>query len=236
MCYGYHADSTGSGQARLEAAACGLYGRRMNFLDLDRVRAARLETDPFPFFIVPGCVPAEARTALSRDYPRIDKPGSFPVDTLTIAPVFADFVTELEGPAFRDAVAAKLSIDLAGRPTMVTVRGQARENDGRIHADSKTKLVTVLIYMNEQWEAPGGRLRLLRSPDNLENMVAEVPPDAGTLLAFLVTPHSWHGHAPTSGPRRVVQLNWVTDDGVVRREQARHRVSATVKRLLAFAR
>jgi hypothetical protein len=207
----------------------------MKFLDLDRVRAATLETDPFPYIAVPGCVRADARGALSRDYPRIDKPGSFPVDTLTFGPVFADFLKELEGPAFRDAIAAKLATDLAGRPTMVTVRGQARENDGQIHADSKTKLVTVLIYMNEQWEAPGGRLRLLRSPDNLDDMVAEVPPDAGTLLAFLVTPHSWHGHAPTRGPRRVVQLNWVTDESVVRREQARHRLSATMKRLLAFA-
>ncbi len=118
---------------------------------------------------------------------------------------------------------------------MVTVRGQAGARDGKIHADSKSKLVTVLIYMNESWEASGGRLRLLRSPDNLDDMVAEVPPDAGTLLAFLVTPHSWHGHVPISGPRRVIQLNWVTDDSVVRREQARHRVSARVKRLLAFA-
>jgi hypothetical protein len=207
----------------------------MNFLDLDLVRAARLETDPFPFIVVPGFLRAEARATLSGDFPRIDKAGSFPTTSLDIGPTFAAFLAELEGPAFRGAIAAKLAIDLTGRPTMVTVRGQAGPRDGTIHSDSKTKLVTVLIYMNEQWEASGGRLRLLRSPDNLDDMVAEVPPDAGTLLAFPVTPHSWHGHAPASGPRRVIQLNWVTDDSVVRREQARHRLSAQVKRLLAFA-
>ena len=98
---------------------------------------------------------------------------------------------------------------------MITVRGQARAADGRIHADSRTKLITVLIYMNESWEAEGGRLRLLRSPDGLDDAVAEVPPAAGTLLAFLNTPHSWHGHSPVSGPRRVIQLNWVTSDAVV---------------------
>ncbi|HEX4110957.1 MAG TPA: 2OG-Fe(II) oxygenase [Stellaceae bacterium] len=206
----------------------------MNFLDLDRVRSARLETDPFPYFVVPGCIPTAARAALSGDFPRIDKVGSFPTSVLDIGSLFAAFLRELEGDAFRAAIADKLNIDLSGRPTMVTVRGQSGARDGNIHADSKTKLVTVLIYMNEQWEAPGGRLRLLRSPDNLNDSVAEVPPDAGTLLAFLVTPHSWHGHAPAFGPRRVIQLNWVTDESVVRREQARHRWSATVKRLLAF--
>lgn len=207
----------------------------MNFLDLDALRAARCEREPFPYLIVPGFVPAEARSALGADFPKIDKGGSFPVETLHIGPAFRKFLEALQGEAFRDAIAAKFAIDLAGRPTMVTVRGQARPQDGQIHADSKTKLVTVLIYMNEAWEAPGGRLRLLRSPDDLDDTVAEVPPDAGTLLAFLVTPHSWHGHAPASGPRRVVQLNWVEDESVVRREQARHRLSAKVKNLFAFA-
>jgi len=207
----------------------------MQVLDLDRVRHAKVETDPFRHFVVPGFIPAAARPALSRDFPRIDKVGSFPTTMLDMGPAFAGLIRELEGPAFRDVIAAKLDIDLAGRPTMVTVRGRSGARDGNIHADSSSKLVTVLIYLNESWEAPGGRLRLLRSPDNLDDMVAEVPPDAGTLLAFLVTPHSWHGHAPAFGPRRVVQLNWVTDENVVRRERGRHILSARVKRLLAFA-
>ena len=208
----------------------------MRFLDLDALRRARLVSEPFDFIVVPGFIPEASRAALAADFPRIDKPGSFPVSAVTIGPVFREFLAELEGEAMRAAMAKALRIDLAGRPAMVTVRGQARASDGQIHADSKTKLVTVLIYMNEAWEAPGGRLRLLRSPDDLDDAVAEVPPDAGTLLAFRVTPHSWHGHAPTSGPRRVVQLNWVEDESVVRREQMRHGLSAKVKRLLAFAR
>jgi SM-20-related protein len=208
----------------------------MRFLDLEALRRAPLVSDPFPHVIAPGFLPADARALLSANFPRIDRPGSFPVDSLAVAPAFGDFLDELRAPALRDAMAAKLEIDLAGRPAMITIRGQASLRDGSIHADSRSKLVTVLIYFNEGWEAPGGRLRLLRSPDNLDDMVAEVPPDAGTLLAFRVTANSWHGHAPAHGPRRVIQLNWVTDADVVRREQARHRVSARMKRLLDFAR
>ena len=96
---------------------------------------------------------------------------------------------------------------------------------------SRTKLVTALIYMNDAWESPKGRLRLVRSPDNLDDVIAEVPPDEGTLLLFRNDPNAWHGFEPFAGPRRVIQLNWVTDESVVRREQARHRMSAFFKRL-----
>jgi len=206
------------------------------FLDIQGLMKTPLVPEPFPHLILPGFVKGPARAALARDFPVIDKPGSFPVGDLRFGPAFADFIAELEGPALRAAVAEKFAVDLAGRPTMITVRGQARAADGRIHTDSASKIITVLIYMNEAWEAEGGRLRLLRSPDRLDDAVAEVPPAAGTLLAFLNTPHSWHGHSSVSGPRRVVQLNWVTSDAVVRRERLRHGLSARVKRLFSFAR
>ncbi len=204
------------------------------FLDLALVERTPLATAPFPYLIVPGFVPEAARAALSADYPKIDRPGSFPVADLRFGPAFREFLAELEGPAMRDVFARKFDIDLSGRPTMVTVRGQAQLKDGSIHTDTATKLITVLVYMNEAWEAPGGRLRLLRSPDNLDDMITEVPPAAGTLLAFRVTKNSWHGHAPASGPRRVVQLNWVESEAVVRRERLRHGLSARVKKLLPF--
>lgn len=207
---------------------------RERFIDLGLFAQAKLETDPFPYVLVPGFVPAAARQALAADYPKIDRPGSFPTADLRFGAAFAEFLAEIEGPAMRAAFAHKFGIDLSGRPTMVTVRGQAQLKDGSIHTDTASKLITVLIYMNEAWEAKGGRLRLLRSAHSLEDMVAEVPPAAGTLLAFRVTKHSWHGHAPASGPRRVVQLNWVESAAVVRRERLRHGLSARVKRLLPF--
>ena len=204
-------------------------------LDLDALRRTPVVQEPFPHLIVPGFLPPESVRAISADFPRIDQPGSFPVDDLRFGPAFSAFLRAIEGAAMRAVFAEKFAIDLAGRPTMVTVRGQARANDGRIHADAASKLITVLIYMNEAWEAPGGRLRLLRAPDDLDSVVAEVPPHAGTLLAFRVTPNSWHGHAPAVGPRRVVQLNWVVSEAVVRRERLRHGISARIKRLFGGA-
>jgi len=75
---------------------------------------------------------------------------------------FAGLAAELEGDELRQEIERKFAIDLAGRPTMITVRGRSDGRDGRIHTDSVTKLITVLLYMNPVWEAEGGRLRLLR--------------------------------------------------------------------------
>src|SRR5207302_5724927 len=127
----------------------------------------------------------------------------------------------------------KFGIDLSGRSTMITVRGRCGTRDGNIHTDSLSKIITVLIYLNPHWEQPGGRLRLLRSPQDIEDVILEVPPTEGTLVAFRRSDKSFHGHKLFIGPRRVIQFNWVTDQGFQRREILRHRVSAWLKQTLA---
>ncbi len=115
-------------------------------------------------------------------------PAAFPWRRFVPAPDFSNFMHELRKPQFREIMGSKLGINLETRPVTITVRGQARRTDGRIHLDSNSKLVTVLVYMNGEWEADGGRLRLLHSPNSLDDVVMEVPPARGTLLAFLNVP------------------------------------------------
>ncbi len=198
-------------------------------LNLTALEQAPVQTTPFPFVVVPNFIEDEGLEEIEKDYPRIEKPGSFPLESLRFGPGFSKFMQQLRQPGLRDAMGRKLGIDLSGRPATITVRGQAREKDGQIHLDSRSKLVTVLIYMNGRWEADGGRLRLLHSPDNLEDVVMEVPPARGTLLAFLNTKNAWHGHKSFTGERRVIQLNWVRDHFVVWREKTRHNLSAFLK-------
>jgi Rps23 Pro-64 3,4-dihydroxylase Tpa1-like proline 4-hydroxylase len=148
---------------------------------------------------------------------------------------FAAMVKELTGDAFRQTIEKKFAIDLSKAAVMYTVRGFVAAHDGDIHTDSKTKIITVLLYLNDDsWAADGGRLRILRSGTDLEDYVAEVPPNGGTLLVFRRCDHSWHGHHRHAGPRRTLQLNWVTGEDVVAREQARHRLSTRFKKILTF--
>ena len=200
-------------------------------IDVEAVRRANVSREPVPYFMVPGFVRSDAIDAINADFPPVTHAGSFPLPTLSYGPAFRAFMDSIRGPEFTAAVAEKLGYDLAGRPTMVTVRGISSARDGQIHTDSVTKLITVLIYMNGKWESPTGRLRLLRSPDNLNDVIAEVPPDEGTLLVFENRPNAWHGFEAFEGPRRVIQLNWVTNGRVVWWEQARHKVSAFFKKM-----
>ncbi len=206
-------------------------------LNLAAFEATPVADTPFPHVIVPHFVTGEAFDRAIADYPSITKPGSFPVFTQKPGPGLTTILEALKGDAFRSAVERKFGLDLSGRPIMTTLRGRARARDGQIHIDSKTKLVTVLLYLNrasEAWESHAGCLRLLNGPESLENFAAEVPPVNGTLLVFPCLPHAWHGHESFEGERRVIQLNWVTGEDVVRREQRRHAVSAFFKNINPF--
>ncbi len=203
----------------------------MAAIDLDALRGTPPATDPFDHLVVPGFVRGEALASVSRDFPAIDRHGSFPVTSLAYGPAFAALLSELRAPALAGIMSEKFGIDLAHRPTMITVRGRVRLRDGGIHTDSKGKLVTALIYLNDDWDAPGGRLRLLARPDDLASYRVEVAPEAGTLLVFRCTEQAWHGHEPVEGVRRSIQLNWVRDKAYLWREDARHRLSALFKGL-----
>ncbi|HTW35152.1 MAG TPA: 2OG-Fe(II) oxygenase [Rhizomicrobium sp.] len=202
-------------------------------LDLDRLKATPVADVPFPFLIVPNFIRTAAKPRIAADFPEVTKAGSFPLPSLDYGPAFDALIDSLTSPEMTRIVEEKFGIDLAGRPTMATVRGRCEARDGHIHTDSKTKLITLLLYMNDHADADIGRLRILRSSTDLNDMAAEVPADEGTLLLFLNGPNAWHGFEPFSGPRRVIQVNWVTDESVVRREQARHRLSAFFKRLVS---
>jgi hypothetical protein len=208
----------------------------MDGLDIAAFRATPLTREPFPFVIVPQFVKPSAREAVNADYPNIESPGSFPLSELTYGPGFQMLLDELCGPEFRKGCEEKFGIDLCGRASMITVRGRCGTRDGNIHTDAITKIITVLIYMNPTWERAGGCLRLLRSAHDLEDYIVEIPPIEGTLLAFRRTNNSWHGHKLFVGPRRVIQFNWVTTQGVERREIFRHRVSALMKKTLGLFR
>jgi hypothetical protein len=205
----------------------------MSLLDLDALRATPRKNEPYDYLVVPNFVPSAAMTKVVGDFPKIDSTGSLPLTELDIRGDFKALIDEMDGPAFRALIEEKFGVSLGGRPTMFTVRGRCHRGDGQIHTDSGTKIITVLVYLNQAWEADGGRLRILRSAA-LDDVADEVPPTGGALLVFRRSDKSWHGHQPFEGPRRVIQMNWVTDEKVVAYEQRRHRVSAFFKRLNPF--
>ena len=202
-----------------------------NLTDFRRFAETPLQSVPYEHMVVPGFLPHDIAVAVAASFPAPDLPGVLPAPTRPSDDAFGRLLAELRSPAFTRLFADKYGLPLSTDSLMITLRARTRPQDGEIHTDSESKLITALIYLNETWSADGGRLRVLRGPDDIEDMAAEVPPDAGTLITFRRSEKSWHGHKPFDGPRKAIMLNWMTDATAARREILRHGFSARIKRL-----
>ena len=206
----------------------------MSYLDIAALDAMLVKSEPYDYLVVPHFIKAERFREVVADYPVVAGPGAHPTSELPLRGHFKALIDELDGPAFRQAVERKFGLDLASWPTLFTVRGECSPADGNIHTDSATKIITVLLYMNDRWDKDGGRLRVLRDGTDLENFAEEISPEGGNLLVFRRSEKSWHGHAPFHGPRRVVQMNWVTERHLKKKERKARGPLAALKKLNPF--
>ncbi|MBN45553.1 MULTISPECIES: 2OG-Fe(II) oxygenase [unclassified Methylophaga] len=201
-------------------------------LDLQALRAAPVNTAPFPFFKVERSIRPEALKGILEDFPNIDDGGSFNVDDVSVKPDFKAFLDSIDSPDFRQLICEKFDVQVMSLPMMMTLRGYSRQKDGRIHTDSKTKLVTILIYLNETWDATTGRLRILNNANDMEDFIDEIIPGPGSLVAFKVTDNCWHGYPSFEGTRRSIQINFLTSEAAGNKHRFFHKLSAKLKSCL----
>lgn len=202
-----------------------------NVLKLDALTASPLKTDPYPYFSVAQAIDPEYVSDVIRDFPSIDDGGSYNVDDVTIGPAFKQLIDSLDTPQFRQIICDKFDVAVMDLPMMVTLRGYSRKKDGRIHTDSKTKVATILLYLNDDWQAETGKLRILRSADDMEDYVEEISPGPGSLLAFKVTDNCWHGYPSFEGKRQSIQINFLTSEAAGNKHRFFHGLSAKLKSL-----
>lgn len=202
-----------------------------NVLKLDALTASPLKTDPYPYFSVAQAIDPEYVSDVIRDFPSIDDGGSYNVDDVTIGPAFKQLIDSLDTPQFRQIICDKFDVAVMDLPMMVTLRGYSRKKDGRIHTDSKTKVATILLYLNDDWLAETGKLRILRSADDMEDYVEEIAPGPGSLLAFKVTDNCWHGYPSFEGKRQSIQINFLTSEAAGNKHRFFHGLSAKLKSL-----
>jgi SM-20-related protein len=199
-------------------------------LDLEGLTRLASRSAPYEHVVMPNFIKLEHQAQVLADFPVIADAGLYTPDELNISGKFALTMNELMGKEFELAMSKAFNLDLSKYPKVYTVRGHTRAKDGNIHTDSTTKVVTVLVYFNANpWPQETGRLRILRSGSDLSDYSEEVPPSGGMLLAFKRSDKSWHGHPPFEGERRAIQLNWVTSDWVVKKDELRHKLSAKLK-------
>lgn len=201
-------------------------------LNLDNIKNSTLHKDPYPYMIVDEAVCSEFSKSIIQDLPTITVPGSVPSAQIEQESYFGKLLLALEADDFRNVLSEKFDLDLEGYPVSTTIRGLMRKKDGRIHTDSKTKVMTILLYLNESWTQDAGRLRILNNGSDMNDYVAEIPPLFGKMVVFQVTDNCWHGHTPLEGKRMSLQMNYVTSSKALNKHKFFHTLSAKLKHWL----
>ncbi|BAP37441.1 2OG-Fe(II) oxygenase [Acinetobacter guillouiae] len=202
-----------------------------SILKLDALKNAEVASTPYPYFVVENALADSEVQAVIQDFPKIEQGGSFNIEDVEIKPNFDRFLKSLDTPEFRQILTDKFDVNVMEHPMMITLRGYSRQKDGRIHSDSKSKLLTVLIYLNESWDAPNGRLRILNDDKDINNYVTEINAGPGSLVAFKVTDNGWHGYIPYEGQRQSIQINFLTSEKANAKHKFFHGLSAKVKKI-----
>lgn len=202
-----------------------------SILKLDALKNAEVSSAPYPFFVVENAIADSEVQSVIQEFPKIEQGGSFNIEDVEIKPNFDRFLKSLDTPEFRQILTDKFDVNVMEHPMMITLRGYSRQKDGRIHSDSKSKLLTILIYLNESWDAPNGRLRILNDDKDINNYVAEINAGPGSLVAFKVTDNGWHGYIPYEGQRQSIQINFLTSEKANAKHKFFHGLSAKVKKI-----
>ena len=208
----------------------------MGLLDiatLDRADTL-LRREPFAFLIASQALSEGARATLDNDFPRYPSAGFFPHEEKDCGPSVNALIRELTSAGFADAIGTRLGIDRLGQyPTLVTICRALNRRHGTIHTDSRSKVATALLYLNESWpDTSDGCLRFLARADSIDELVApEVRPIYGNLVVFGRADNSFHGHLPFAGERRVIQVAWLTSEDEKLRKTKRGNFSRLFKKL-----
>ena len=204
----------------------------MQLLDKNQLNLAKVDNNFFPYFHVKNALSNFLKSSdLVKDFPDIDSGGSFPSDNLKEGDI-KKLVEELEGDEFKAILENKLGVNLKDAEVITTLRGFSRFKDGKIHTDSQSKIVTVLLYLNKNWDNEIGNLRLLKKNNDLDNYIQEISSEYGNLVAFKVTDNCWHGFVPFEGKRLSIQLNYIYPKSL-NIHKIRHKLSDSFKKLIS---
>ena len=200
-------------------------------LNFELIKKAEINSEFYPFFTVQDAfLNKQDHKKIATDFPKINKGGSFPSDSVSYGQSIQSLLDSLEGDQMRNILENKFQVDLQDKPVVSTFRGYSRMKDGKIHSDSKTKIITVLLYLNKNWDKGSGLLRMLREENNIDNYITEIPASMGSMVAFKVTNNCWHGFIPYEGKRCSIQLNYLYKEALSQ-NTIRHKLSSFFKKL-----
>jgi len=194
----------------------------------------RATHEPFAYLIATDTVDEGARAVLRQGFPAANQAGFIPHAPADCGAELNQLIAEITAPAFADTIGDRLGVPHMSKfPVLVTICSRLNKRHGTIHTDSRSKIASALLYLNDDW-VPGsaGSLRLLANDKDIEALLTpEIPPVYGTIVAFRRTDRSFHGHLPFEGERRVIQFAWLTGRDALERKTQRGHMQRMFKRV-----
>jgi hypothetical protein len=189
-------------------------GEALRMIDLDRIMDSRLQSEPFQWGSVDRLYSAANAAALAKTYPRDhfrlitgyggEKDYEYEARPLIgmgaseiafeshLSDAWRSLSRALLSPAYRETVAAISGCDLRDALLEVNVFHYGPGASLGPHSDLPDKIVTHVLYFNEEWDAAdGGCLQILSAKDE-RAVVHEVLPLIGNSAFLVRSESSWH--------------------------------------------
>lgn len=187
-------------------------------IDLEKIRHGTLNEEPWSWAMVETLFSPADVAALAATFPRDhfklvsgyggEKDYEYEARPLIVmgettvsyrsqlSPPWQRLADDLLSPAYRDAVAARSGCELSSALLEVNAFHYGPGASLGPHPDLPEKLVTHVLYFNDQWNVEdGGCLTILRSRD-AASAIAVVPPLAGNSVLLVRSDDSWHAVSP----------------------------------------
>jgi hypothetical protein len=187
-------------------------------IDLDRIIDSQLHSEPFRLGTVDRLYSSDDAASLMATYPRDhfrlisayggEKDYEYEARPLIamgasdiefesdLSSAWQSFAKALLSPAYREAVAAISGCDLRDALLEVNVFHYGPGASLGPHADLPDKIVTHVLYFNEEWDAAdGGCLQILSAKDEralMHEVLHEVLPLIGNSAFLVRSESSWH--------------------------------------------
>ncbi|HEX4867836.1 MAG TPA: polysaccharide pyruvyl transferase family protein, partial [Acidimicrobiales bacterium] len=204
---------------RLEARTADA-GDDRPVLDVGAIEATELEEEPYRWGLVGPVFAPEAAAGLARTFPLdeaeerqgtdgrrswsyrvrclLPMDRSTPVRPHALDPLWRQLADDLAGPAYRRALSRATGVDVAPLHLEANLFSYGPGAFQEPHLDLPEKVVTHLLWVNEDGEAEyGGCLRILRSRDP-EDLHRELLPTLGWSALLVRSPESWHSVTPVT--------------------------------------
>jgi Rps23 Pro-64 3,4-dihydroxylase Tpa1-like proline 4-hydroxylase len=183
-------------------------------INLDRIEQEKLMTSPYDWAFVNELFTPEDAAALASSFPRdnfktvtgYDGEKGYEyearslihmgADTAThadeLSPHWRQLAADLLSPDYRQAMTHLTGCDLTAIPIEVNVFHYGPGAWLGPHVDLKDKIVTHVLYFNEEWDKKdGGCLTVLHS-SNMSDLAADVAPIVGNSAVLVRSEKSWH--------------------------------------------